>query len=258
MYAEHHRHEHGDGSGTGQSQVGHIEGLPRCVTPESSNPARTLRTGQQHASLRRGECVIETLNHQGGCLSPSTSGDGAMVSDEAWGSLGPGGSESDLSVIMAARDTGPVATMPQDLTKAQVLANGRETDAETKGTYANTGNGTGARHEIPNSERQMRSGPQCGELRGDSFAPARSMERATGASVAASDVGVTELGGRPRLGRGPALFGIRPASSRARRSSISIWALRLRNSSAAHRARASWTAGSIRSSTCLRSLTDHE
>ena len=66
------------------------------------------------------------------------------------------------------------------------------------------------------------------------------------------------MGGRPRLGKGPALFGIRPASSRARRSSISIWALRLRNSSAAHRARASWTAGSIRSSTCLRSFTDHE
>ena len=61
------------------------------------------------------------------------------------------------------------------------------------------------------------------------------------------------FGGRPRLGMGPACRGIRPASSRARRSSISIWALRLRNSSAAHRARASWTAGSMRSSTCLRS-----
>ena len=46
------------------------------------------------------------------------------------------------------------------------------------------------------------------------------------------------MGGRPRLGKGPAFFGIRPASSRARRSSISIWALVLRNSSAAHRARA--------------------
>jgi len=66
------------------------------------------------------------------------------------------------------------------------------------------------------------------------------------------------VGGRPRLGKGPALFGIRPASSRARRSSISMWALMLRNSSAAHRAKASWTMGSILSSTCLRSLTGHE
>lgn len=65
-------------------------------------------------------------------------------------------------------------------------------------------------------------------------------------------------GGRPRLGKGPAFLGIRPASSRARRSSISMWAFRLRNSSAAHRARASWTVGSIRSSTCFRSFTDYE
>jgi len=61
------------------------------------------------------------------------------------------------------------------------------------------------------------------------------------------------FGGRPRLGIGPACRGIRPASSRARRRSISIWALRLRRSAAAHRARASWTAGSMRSSSCLRS-----
>jgi len=67
-----------------------------------------------------------------------------------------------------------------------------------------------------------------------------------------------EVDGRPRLGKGPALFGIRPASESARRSSISTWAFRLRNSSAAQRARASWTAGSIRTSTGLRSLTDHE
>jgi hypothetical protein len=66
------------------------------------------------------------------------------------------------------------------------------------------------------------------------------------------------VAGRPRLGIGPALFGIRPASSRARRNSNSMWALRLRKSSAAHLARASWTFGSIRSSTCLRSFTDQE
>ncbi len=60
-------------------------------------------------------------------------------------------------------------------------------------------------------------------------------------------------GGRPRLGMGLACRGIRPASLRARRSSISMWALRLRNSSADHRVRASWTVGSMRSSTCLRS-----
>ena len=77
-------------------------------------------------------------------------------------------------------------------------------------------------------------------------------------SSQAPDVSGQAVGGRPRLGKGPAFFGIRPASSRARRSSISMWALRLRNSSAAHWARASWTVGSIRSSTCLRSLTDQE
>ena len=66
------------------------------------------------------------------------------------------------------------------------------------------------------------------------------------------------MGGRPRRGMDPTFFGVRPASSRARRSSISIWALTLRNSSAAHLANASWTAGSIRRSTCLRSLTAHE
>lgn len=66
------------------------------------------------------------------------------------------------------------------------------------------------------------------------------------------------MGGRPRFGIGAALFGMRPASSRARRSSISMWALRLRRSSAAHLASASWTVGSIRSSNCLRSFTDYE
>jgi hypothetical protein len=69
---------------------------------------------------------------------------------------------------------------------------------------------------------------------------------------------VHAVGGRPRLGMGRALLGILPASSRARRNSISMWALRLRNSSAAHWASASWTAGSIRSKICLRSLTDQE
>jgi hypothetical protein len=61
--------------------------------------------------------------------------------------------------------------------------------------------------------------------------------------------------GRPRLGRGAARFGIRPASLSARRRIISICALRLRNSSLAQRVRASWTAGSIRRRTCRRSLT---
>ena len=37
-----------------------------------------------------------------------------------------------------------------------------------------------------------------------------------------------------------------------------MWALRLRNSPAAQRASASWTSGSMRSSTCFRSLTDYE
>ena len=53
----------------------------------------------------------------------------------------------------------------------------------------------------------------------------------------------------------PGMAGQPPASARARRSRNSIWALVLRNSSAAHRASASWTAGSSRSSTPLRSLT---
>src|SRR5499427_2122259 len=62
-------------------------------------------------------------------------------------------------------------------------------------------------------------------------------------------------GGRPGRRIFPAWLGIRPASASARRSRNSIWALVLRNSSAAHRARASWTAGSSRSNTLLRSLT---
>jgi hypothetical protein len=65
------------------------------------------------------------------------------------------------------------------------------------------------------------------------------------------------VGGRPRRGRGPDFFGILPASFSARRKSISMWALRLRRSSAAQCAKASWTAGSIRSRICLRSLTDY-
>jgi hypothetical protein len=72
------------------------------------------------------------------------------------------------------------------------------------------------------------------------------------------DTSAHPVGGRPRLGKGWALFGIRPASSSARRNSISMWAFKLRNSSPAQRVSASWTAGSIRSSTCLRSLTDYE
>src|ERR1700689_4597967 len=47
----------------------------------------------------------------------------------------------------------------------------------------------------------------------------------------------------------------RPDSLRARRSRNSIWALVLRSSSAAHRARASWTDGSSRSRMFLRSAT---
>ena len=61
--------------------------------------------------------------------------------------------------------------------------------------------------------------------------------------------------GRPRLGNGAAFLGIRPASLRARRKSISTWALTLRNSSLAQRISASWTAGSTRSRTWRRSLT---
>src|SRR5215469_18912531 len=53
----------------------------------------------------------------------------------------------------------------------------------------------------------------------------------------------------------PTWPGSRPASARARRRRNSIWALVLRSSSAAHRARASWTAGSRRSRRLLRSLT---
>src|SRR5258708_34631932 len=53
----------------------------------------------------------------------------------------------------------------------------------------------------------------------------------------------------------PTRLGSLPVSARARRSRYSIWALVLRSSSAAHRARASWTAGSSRSSMLLRSLT---
>ena len=62
-------------------------------------------------------------------------------------------------------------------------------------------------------------------------------------------------GGRPRGRIGPARPGSLPASASARRSRNSIWALVLRNSSLAHRARASWTAGSRRSRTLLRSVT---
>src|SRR6266851_10291198 len=61
--------------------------------------------------------------------------------------------------------------------------------------------------------------------------------------------------GRPRGRICPACRGSRPASASARRSTNSIWALVLRSSSAAHRATASCTAGSSRSSTPLRSLT---
>jgi hypothetical protein len=50
--------------------------------------------------------------------------------------------------------------------------------------------------------------------------------------------------GRPRGRISLARLGSRPASASARRSRNSIWALVLRSSSLAHRARASWTAGS--------------
>src|ERR1700722_9287886 len=62
-------------------------------------------------------------------------------------------------------------------------------------------------------------------------------------------------GGRPGLRIAATWPGSRPLSARARRSRYSIWALVLRSSSAAHRARASWTAGSRRSRMLLRSLT---
>src|SRR5260221_11311963 len=61
--------------------------------------------------------------------------------------------------------------------------------------------------------------------------------------------------GRPRGRICRACLGSRPASASARRSRNSIWALVLRSSSAAHLAKASWTAGSSRSRTPLRSLT---
>jgi hypothetical protein len=59
--------------------------------------------------------------------------------------------------------------------------------------------------------------------------------------------------GRPRLGMGRDPEGLRPASDSALRRRNSIWALVLRNSSPAQRARASWTAGSSRSRMLLRS-----
>src|SRR6185312_13333723 len=67
--------------------------------------------------------------------------------------------------------------------------------------------------------------------------------------------GVLARGGRPGLRISPTRPGSRPASARARRRRNSIWALVLRSSSAAHRARASWTAGSSRSRMLFRSLT---
>ncbi|MGH9078991.1 MAG: class I SAM-dependent methyltransferase [Acidimicrobiales bacterium] len=65
------------------------------------------------------------------------------------------------------------------------------------------------------------------------------------------------LGGRPRRA-GSALGTPRPASLSTRRSKNSIWALVLRNSSAAQRASASWTAGSRRRRMLLRSATVEE
>jgi len=62
------------------------------------------------------------------------------------------------------------------------------------------------------------------------------------------------VGGRPAPGHRPRL--LRHSArvlERPPQAGISRWALRLRNSSEAHRARASWTVGSIRNSTCLRS-----
>ena len=53
----------------------------------------------------------------------------------------------------------------------------------------------------------------------------------------------------PRIGFGR---GSLPASTRARRRMISIWALTDRRSSAAHLAIAPWTAGSSRRRSCLR------
>src|SRR5258708_10084354 len=78
-----------------------------------------------------------------------------------------------------------------------------------------------------------------------------------GSSSRADQVVSAGLPARGRL-RGRicrACLGSRPASASARRSRNSIWALVLRSSSAAHLAKASWTAGSSRSSTPLRSLT---
>ena len=68
----------------------------------------------------------------------------------------------------------------------------------------------------------------------------------------ASAGGVRSRRAAAGAGSGPAAAGSRPASASARRSRNSICALALRSSSAAQRASASWTAGSSRSSTCLR------
>src|SRR5277367_5271147 len=65
----------------------------------------------------------------------------------------------------------------------------------------------------------------------------------------------TARGGRPLRGMSPALSGRRPAARSDLRSKSSIWAVVLRSSSAAQRARASYTAGSTRRRTLLRSGT---
>jgi len=100
--------------------------------------------------------------------------------------------------------------------------------------------------------RDRSCGQQVGARGRRSFAPSASNGRLR--LPRRRCAGRQGFGGRPRLGMGAAVRGIRPASLSARRSSISIWALRLRSSSLAHRASASWTAGSKRSGTCLRSV----
>src|ERR1022692_66046 len=82
------------------------------------------------------------------------------------------------------------------------------------------------------------------------YQPDRSSSRADQVASAA-----LPARGRPRGRIGLARPGSRPASASARRSRYSIWALVLRSSSLAHLASASWTAGSSRRSTPLRSVT---
>src|SRR5262249_8847971 len=73
-------------------------------------------------------------------------------------------------------------------------------------------------------------------------------------SPSSPECSLSAASGRPRRRKGAAFLGSLPASVRACRNSSSICALRLRNSSDAHRLSASCTTGSRRSRIGLRSL----